>query len=76
LDRAGAKEAVREFIADRQLTADQPEFLVRIIDARTETGFVDPKNFYESPFIDIDSQGIVGVSSEEPARQIIEVMGG
>ncbi|WP_372922973.1 DEAD/DEAH box helicase family protein, partial [Roseovarius sp.] len=74
LDRAAAKEAFSEFIADRQLTADQLEFLNRIIDALTETGFVDPENFYESPYTDIDSQGIVGVFPTEQAKQIIEIV--
>nr|WP_245947702.1 hypothetical protein [Jannaschia seohaensis] len=44
-------------MADRRLTAGQLEFLDRIIDALSETGFVDPKNFYVSPYTDIDSQG-------------------
>jgi type I restriction enzyme R subunit len=76
LDRAAAKDAFSGFIADRHLTADQLEFLDRIIDALTETGFVDPKNFYESPYTDIDSQGIVGVFPKEQAKQIIEIVKG
>lgn len=74
LDRVAAKDAFSGFIADRQLTADQLEFLDRTIDALTETGFVDPKNFYESPYTDIDSQGIVGVFPNEQAKQIIEIV--
>jgi type I restriction enzyme R subunit len=74
LDRTAAKEAFSGFIADRSLTADQLEFLDRIIDALTETGFVDPKNFYESPYTDIDSQGIVGVFPTEQAKEIIEIV--
>lgn len=76
LDRVAAKGAFSAFIADRQLKADQLEFLDRIIDALTETGFVDPKNFYESPYTDIDSQGIVGVFPTEQAKQIIEIVKG
>lgn len=76
LDRAAAKDAFGDFIADRQLTADQLEFLDRIIDGLTETGFVDPKNFYESPYTDIDSQGIAGVFPMEEARQIIAIVKG
>jgi putative transposase len=75
-DRAAAKEAFNGFIADRQLTADQLEFLDRIIDALSETGFVDPKNFYESLYTDIASQGIVGVFPKEQAKQIIEIVSG
>ncbi len=74
LERAAAKGAFNAFIADLQLSADQLEFINRIIDALTETGFVDPKNFYESPYTDIDSQGIVGVFPNEQARQIIDIV--
>lgn len=76
LDRAAAKEAFSGFTASSPLTADQLEFLDRIIDALTETGLVDPKNFYESPYTDIDSQGIVGVLPKEQAKQIIEIVRG
>lgn len=76
LDRAAAKEAFSDFTTEQQLTADQLEFVDRIIDALTETGFVDPKNFYESPYTDIDSQGIVGVFPKEQAKQIIEIVKG
>jgi type I restriction enzyme R subunit len=58
------------------LLADQLEFLDRIIDALTETGFVDPKSFYESPYTDINSQGIVGVFPKDQEKQIIEIVRG
>jgi type I restriction enzyme, R subunit len=76
LDRAAAKEAFSGFIAGGQQTSDQLEFLDRIINALTETGFVDLKNFYESPYTDIDSQGIVGVFPKEKAKQIIDIVRG
>lgn len=74
LDRSAAKEAFSSFNAEQQLTADQLEFLDRVIDALTETGFVDPNNFYESPYTDIDSQGIVGVFPKERAKPIIQIV--
>ncbi len=74
LDRAAAKGAFSAFTAEAQLSADQLEFLDRIIDALSETGLVDPKNFYESPYTDIDSQGIVGVFPKDQAKQIIEIV--
>jgi type I restriction enzyme R subunit len=69
-----AKVALSGFIAERQLLANQLEFLDRIIDALTEAGFVDPESFYESPYTDIDSQGIVGVFPKDQAKQIIEIV--
>lgn len=74
LNRYAAKKAFSSFIAEQQLTAGQLKFLARVIDALTETGFVDPKNFFESPFTDIDSQGIVGVFPKERAKQIIQIV--
>ena len=74
LDRAAAKGAFSAFTAEAQLSADQLEFLDRIIDALSETGLVDPKNFYESPYTDIDRQGIVGVFPKDQAKQIIEIV--
>jgi EcoEI R protein C-terminal len=74
LDRTAAKEAVSAFVAGGQLTSDQLEFLDRIFEALAETGFVDPKNFYERPYTDIDSRGIVGVFPKEKAKQIINLL--
>lgn len=74
LDRAAAKAAFSAFISGRQLAANQLEFLDRVIDTLTEAGFVDPKTFYESPFTDMDSQGIVGVFPMEQAKQIIDIV--
>lgn len=76
LDRAAAKEAFSGFIADRQLSSDQLEFLDRIIDALTETGIVEPDSFFKSPYTDMDSQGIVGVFPKEQAKQIIDIVKG
>ena len=76
LERAAAKAAFSSFVAHQPLTADQLEFLDRIIDALCETGFVDPKNFYESPYTDIDSQGIVGVFPRAQAKEIIDIVKG
>lgn len=74
MDRAVAKRAFSGFIVERQLTADQLEFLDRIIDALCETGFVEPKNFFESPYTDFDSKGILGVFPKEQSNEIISIV--
>ncbi len=74
LDRAAAKAAFSGFIADKSVSADQIEFIDLIVNALSENGLVDPEMFYESPFTDIDDQGIVGVFGVEKAKEIITVV--
>lgn len=74
LDRAAAKEAFSEFISDKAISADQIEFIDMIVNALSENGLIDPAMFYESPFTDIDDQGIVGVFGVEKAKSIISVV--
>ncbi|MEY8837661.1 type I restriction-modification enzyme R subunit C-terminal domain-containing protein, partial [Cribrihabitans sp. XS_ASV171] len=75
LDRAAAKEAFSTFVAQHQLNADQTEFLDLIVDSLTESGFVDPASFYESPFTDLDDMGIAGVFSREQTQEIVRIVG-
>ena len=35
---------------------------------------VEPAAFYESPFTDIDDQGIAGVFNREQAKTIVEIV--
>jgi type I restriction enzyme R subunit len=45
-----------------------------IVNALSENGLIDPEMFYESPFTDIDDQGIVGVFGVEKAKEIISIV--
>ncbi|MDO5647515.1 DEAD/DEAH box helicase family protein [Paracoccus sp. (in: a-proteobacteria)] len=74
LDRRAAKRAFGDFLASRDLTADQIEFIDLILDSLTENGLIDPKLFYESPFTDIDDMGIAGVFSTDDAQQVISIV--
>lgn len=74
LDRAAAKEAFSDFISDKNISADQIEFINMIVDALSENGLIDPAMFYESPFTDISNQGIVGVFGHEKAMKIITIV--
>ncbi|MFW8636743.1 DEAD/DEAH box helicase family protein [Cribrihabitans pelagius] len=76
LDRAAAKEAFSTFVSQNQLNADQAEFLDMVIDSLTESGFVDPVSFYESPFTDLDDMGIAGIFSREQVQEIIQIVRG
>ena len=69
LDRAAAKGAFREFIADKELAADQIEFIDMIVNALCENGIDDLEMFYESPFTDMAIRESLASSEwNEPSR--------
>ena len=74
LDKAATKEAFSEFVGRHQLSADQVEFLDMVIDSLTESGFVDPASFYESPFTDFDDMGIAGIFDRDQTKEIIRIV--
>ena len=74
LDRAAAKGAFSELVTAQKLNANQTEFINLIIDCLTETGTIEPELFYESPFTDINAQGIAGVFSREQSSDIIRIV--
>lgn len=51
-----------------------PDGTIGIIDCLTDGGIVEPAAFYESPFTDIDDQGIAGVFDREQTKTIIEIV--
>ncbi|MDO6732907.1 DEAD/DEAH box helicase family protein [Marinovum sp. 2_MG-2023] len=74
LDRAAAKQAFSAFMSAQQLNPDQTEFIDMIIDHLTDSGIVEPRTFYESPFSDIDNLGIAGVFKKDHAAEIIRIV--
>jgi len=74
LDRGAAKSAFSTFMSTYQLNPDQTEFIDMIIDHLTDSGIVEPRSFYESPFSDIDDLGIAGIFDKDPAAEIIEIV--
>ncbi|WP_368411541.1 type I restriction-modification enzyme R subunit C-terminal domain-containing protein [Celeribacter halophilus] len=62
------------FMSAHQLNPDQSEFIDMIIDHLTDSGIVEPKIFYESPFSDIDDLGIDGVFKRDHVTQIIQIV--
>lgn len=74
LDRATAKEAFSGLVSAQNLTADQTDFINLIIDCLTETGSVEPRLFYESPFTDINDQGMAGIFSREQSLAIVKIV--
>lgn len=74
LDREAAKQALAGFISGRTLSANQIEFVNLIVDYLTDRGVMDPRRLYESPFTDLDDQGVSGVFPAADVKVLIQVL--
>lgn len=74
LDRDAAKDAFAEILAGQNLNANQIEFINLIIGYLTERGAMDPRCLYESPFTDLDDQGISGLFPQADVQRIVQVL--
>ncbi len=74
LDREAAKQAFSSFMDGKSLTANQIEFVDMVIDYLTERGVMDPRRLYESPFTDLDDQGVSGVFEVAQVKQLVTVL--
>lgn len=74
LERDAAKAAFAGFIDNQNLTGNQIEFINLIVDHLTERGAMDPRRLYESPFTDLDDQGVSGVFAQVDVLKIVQVL--
>jgi type I restriction enzyme, R subunit len=74
VERDAAKSAFAEFMAAKNLNSNQIEFINLIIDHLTEKGAMDPRRLYESPFTDMDDQGVSGVFPQADVQRIVQVL--
>ncbi|MGN6209457.1 DEAD/DEAH box helicase family protein [Asticcacaulis sp.] len=74
LDREAAKQAFATFIASRALNADQIEFLDLIINHLTAEGVMEARRLYESPFTDMDDQGVSGLFQSADVIALIHLL--
>ena len=74
LERDAAKAAFAGFMANKNLSGNQIEFINLIIDHLTERGAMDPRRLYESPFTDFDDQGVSGVFPQADVQRIVQVL--
>lgn len=74
LDREAAKEALSGFIDGKALTVNQIEFIDLVIDHLTERGVMDPRRLYESPFTDMDDQGVNGIFELSDVKELVKLI--
>jgi len=74
LDREAAKQAFSDFLNGKTLTANQIEFIDMVIDYLTDRGLMDPRRLYESPFTDLDDQGVSGVFEAGQVKELVNVL--
>lgn len=74
LDREAAKHALAEFMDGRTLSANQIEFIDMIIDHLTEHGIMAANRLYESPFTDLDGQGVSGIFSMPDVKKLVSIL--
>ena len=74
LDASAAQEAFAEFLRAGSLKADQMTFINNIINYLTQNGTIDKKMLFESPFTDVNDQGLLGVFNDAEAGKIIRII--
>lgn len=74
LERDAAKRAFAGFLQGQNPNANQIEFINLIVDHLTENGAMEPKRLYESPFTDLDDQGVGGLFPQAEVLQIVGVL--
>jgi type I restriction enzyme, R subunit len=74
LDIKAAQEAFADFINRGNLRADQMTFIQNIISYLTKNGVIEPSMLFESPFTDINDQGLIGIFDDGDAHQVINII--
>jgi type I restriction enzyme, R subunit len=74
LDVKAAQAAFSEFLQAGNLNASQLNFIQTIISYLTKNGTVDPAMLFESPFTDINDQGLIGVFDDGASHKIVSIV--
>ena len=74
LDRQAAKNALGAFLVGGSLRANQIQFLDEIVTHLTEHGVLEPARLYESPYTDINPQGVDGVFDTAQVDELIAIL--
>lgn len=74
LDIEAANEAFSVFLQSGNLRADQMTFINNIIMFVEKNGTIDAGMLFESPFTDVNDQGLLGVFDEADAYKVISIL--
>jgi type I restriction enzyme R subunit len=74
LDREAAKSAMSAFLKDRTPTANQIEFLDKVVSHLTANGVMDAARLYEPPYTYIHHQGVEGVFDSPQVDELISIL--
>ena len=74
LDRQAAKNALGAFLSGGNLRATQMQFLDEVVNHLTEHGCMDAARLYESPYTDINAEGVEGVFSSQQVDELISIL--
>jgi len=71
LDRQAAKDALAGFMAGKNLSGNQIEFVDQVVNYLTEFGVMNPERLYESPFTNLAPQGPDKLFSPKQVDELI-----
>lgn len=74
LDVKVAQQAFSEFLQTGSLRADQMTFIQNIITYLTKNGTIEPSMLFESPFTDLNDQGLIGIFEDGDAHKVISII--
>jgi type I restriction enzyme R subunit len=74
MDRQAAKNALGTFLTGGNLRANQIQFLEEVVTHLTEHGCMEPARLYESPYTDLNPQGVDGVFSSQQVDSLISIL--
>ncbi|MGI8820449.1 MAG: type I restriction-modification enzyme R subunit C-terminal domain-containing protein [Chthoniobacterales bacterium] len=74
LDREAAKRSFAGFLNEKNLQANQIEFVNLLVDHLTERGVVDVAALYDSPYTDVSPRGPDGLFDAPQVEQIVEIL--
>lgn len=74
LDSRAAQAAFSDFIQAGNLSADQMTFIQNIIDYLTVNGTLEKDMLFQSPFTDMNDQGLFGLFDDAEAGKIIHII--
>lgn len=74
LDVKAAQDAFSDFLQAGSLRADQMTFIQNIISFLTKNGTIEPSMLFESPFTDMNDQGLLGIFEDGDAHKVISII--